>query len=162
MAKSPDKPVFANILDQPIGSTQAPRPLPIGEYGWAVLGMPKEDVSSRKQTPQVTFTCKCLGPVGDSVDEEKLNEWLTNGDGTKKKITDFTLPYVFYKTDKSLYRLKKFLGHLGFDTTSQVSYTQLLPETPGKEFIGNIKHRLSEDNETRFAYIDSTAPYDVE
>jgi len=159
MAKNPT-PVFSNILDRPMSETKQPTPMPTGEYGWAVLGLPEEGVSARKQTPQLEFTFKCLGPIGDTVDTDKLNAWLTNGDGTKTKITDITHKHVFYKTEKSLYRLKKFMKILGFDVESQASYTQTLPETPGREFIGNIKHRLSEDNETRFAYIDSFAQFE--
>lgn len=152
-------PNFEDILDRPIGQTERPKPLPVGPYYWAVKGPGEHGESAKKQTPQIVFTCVCLGPVNDkAVDEEQLETWLTNADGSRKKLTDVEMKLTFYKVDSVLWRLQQFLEHLGFNPKGEESYNQLLAEVPGKEFIGTIKHQLAASGGGSYAVIDSTAP----
>jgi hypothetical protein len=152
------KPVFASILDRPMKLIERPKPLPVGQYDWKTLSY-QEGISSRKQTPYVEFTCKCLGPHSEeSVDQDALAKWLTNPDGTKSRITDVVRKMQFYLVDKVMWRLQRFLGHLGFDENTDASIAQVLAETPGCDFIGTVKHDTSEDGEITFDKIIDTAP----
>lgn len=141
---------FESILDRKSSDVEAPKPAPVGEYRVMVAGLPREDKSTKKQTPFIEFTLKFIEAL-DSVDEDALEEWLG-----KDKITDRTIRHTLYLTEASLFRLVKFLDHLDAGD-EDMTLSQRIAESPNKEVIITIRHEPSEDGETMFARIGSTA-----
>ena len=72
---------LSDILDKPATQLDRPKPLPVGEYIWMTIGLPRHDKSKEKQTPYVEFKVKCLSAL-ESVDQEALDEWANKSDGT--------------------------------------------------------------------------------
>jgi hypothetical protein len=141
-------PNFSSILDKPSSSVEKPKPWPVGTYTAVVTGLPRQDKSAKKQTPFVEFTLKPLSAEED-VDQEALD--AMGGIGEK------TIRATYYLTEDALWRLQKFLGDCGIETETDESLRQLIDQTPGCQVKINIKHRASDDGETIFAEIGSTA-----
>lgn len=154
------KPNFGNILNKPASQIERPKAIPIGNYIWLVQGLPRQDVSARKQTPFYEYTVKPLQATED-VDQEALDEALSRKDGTKKALGDFTQRLTFYITENSAYRLPEFLKHCGLDVTDdEVTVEQLAQQAGGCQFLGTIGHTPSEDGENVYANIVRTAAVD--
>lgn len=154
MAKSAtlSKPNFGALLDKAPTEVERPKPLPKGTYHCVVQGLPEYDKSSKKQTEFVRFTLKPLSAAED-VDTDELAEFGPLGD---KTITS-----TYYITQNSLYRLNDFLGHLGFDLeSSEFSLRELCEQTAGRQVKVFIKHRPSDDGQSIFAEVGSTAAVD--
>jgi hypothetical protein len=147
---------ISDILDKPSTSVDRPKPLPVGEYAWIVVGMPRHDKSKEKQTPFVEFRVRCISAL-ESVDEEALNEWAAKSDGTMRALNEFETRLTFYTTPDSLYRLQDFLDHLGVADDEKTT-RQCLDDTPNCQFIGSITHSASRDGESIYANIGKTAP----
>ena len=141
---------FETVLDRPSSSIERPKPAPVGEYACVVIGQPREDKSTKKQTPFVEFTLKFLSAM-ESVDEDALDAWLG-----EKKLQEMTIQYTFYLTEGAAWRLVKFLDDLEAGD-EDMSLRQRIAETPNKEIIVTIRHEPSEDGESMFARIGSTA-----
>lgn len=144
-------PSFAPILDRPSGEIKRPPALPVGTYLWVIKGLPRQDKSSKKQTEFVEFNVTPLQALED-VDAEQLAEI----GGLAEKSSTLT----FYLTDKSAYRLVEFMrDDLQIDDEDgNKSSRQMLDETPGRQFLGHVKHTPSEDGKAVYANIDGTAP----
>lgn len=143
------RPNFGALLDKAPTEIERPKPLPAGTYTCVVQGLPEYDKSSKKQTEYVRFTLKPLAAEAD-VDTEALAEMGGLGDKT--------IPVTFYITENSLFRLKDFLSHLGFDVTDpEASLREMCETTTGRQVRAFIKHRASEDGESIFAEVGRTA-----
>lgn len=141
-------PNFSSVLDKQADTIERPKPYPVGTYTFLVQGPPKLDKTTKKQTDFCEFTCKFLAPSED-VDREALAEM--------GGISDKTIRNTYYLTEDAVWRLKEFLTtSLGIDGSNK-SLREMLSEAPGRQFLGHIRHKPSEDGTTVFAEIDSTA-----
>lgn len=150
---------FASILDRPANEIERPKPLPVGTYLTVLQGLPRQDKSRQKQTPFVEFTHKIIS-AEDDVDHDDLTAYLTNKDGSVKNLSDVTVKNVFYITENSAFMLQDFLRNCGFDVDSDQSMRQMLDETPGRQVKITIRHEASQDGQSVFARIGSTAAVD--
>lgn len=140
---------FSDILDRSPEEFERPKPVPQGTYQFLIKGMPEFGESNKKKTPYVRFTCEIIG-VGDDVDEDELKAYGDNPIGK-------TMRHDFYLTESSTYRLREFIEHLGIESKGR-SFNALFDEVPGSQFNGTIRHEASEDGQSVFARIGTTAP----
>lgn len=131
---------FMHLLDKKVSETERPKPLPVGTYDTVITGY-TTGTSQQKQTPYVEFALKVLSPR-DDVDPE---EWAQ-----VKNPTEAKLKTQFYLTEDSMWRLQDFLAKAGFDTSSDMSYAEMLAECAGRNIIGIVSHRQSQDGESVF------------
>jgi hypothetical protein len=144
-------PTFGSILDTPSQSIEKPKPFPVGTYLWSVKGLPRQDVSAKKKTEFVEFTLQCL-QAGEDVDQEALAEFLKG-----KSIGEKTTKLTYYITEDAIWRLKDFLDHCGIEDDEGITLRQRISGTPGCQVFGTMKHEVSEDGQTIYAKIGSTA-----
>ena len=148
-------PNFGSILDKSPTEVERPKPIPPGTYSTVIIGMPRYDKSSKKQTEFVEFQHKFLAP-GDDVDADALQEALTIGEETKS-LNDVVMKNTFYLTESAAWRLKEFLRDCGFDIESdEMSLRDMVEQTAGKSVGVFVKHVPSQDGQTVFAQIDRT------
>lgn len=140
---------FSDVLDKPSAEIERPVPLPAGQYICAIVGLPRHDKSSKKQTPFVEFTARVL-QAGDDVDQEALAEM--------GGLAEKTIKLTYYLTENSVYRLKEFLfDDLGLEDDGG-SLRPKLEQTAGCQFMATIKHTSSDDGKSIYANVASTAP----
>lgn len=143
---------FSDILDRAPTEIDKPKPIPQGTYSTILIGVPRHDKSAKKQTPFIEFTHKILA-AGDDVDTEELSDAL-NG----RALQDVTIKNTFYLTEGSAWRLKQFLADCGFDIDSaEMSLREMTEQTAGRAVDIFVKHEPSQDGQSVFARIDSTA-----
>ena len=142
------------ILDSPYEEPTPPVPIPTGTYSTIVVGLPRYDKSSQKQTPFVEFQHKVL-EAGDDGDSEALAE--ARGD---KALTEVTLKNTFYLTEDAKWRLDQFLKDLGFEVDGATSRRELIEQCAGKAVGVFVKHAPSKDGQRVFAQIDRTVALD--
>jgi len=150
MAKQAAAQTFGSILDRAPADVEKPKPAPIGSYKTTIVGQPRFDKSSKKQTEFVEFTHKLISAM-DDVDEDELKAYL--GD---RKITEVTMKNTYYLTEASLWRLKEFLEHCGVDLDSMDSLREGIEATPGAEVGIFVNHEPAQDGESFFARINKT------
>ncbi len=154
------KPTFASVLDMPSSEVERiAKPLPVGSYLAVVVGQPKIDKSSKKQTEYSEYTMKILQAY-DDVDEDALEEYLTGMDGKTKKLTDCTIRNTYYHTENSIGRLATFFDHLDGitpDKAGEVDESLRMGEVPGKQCIIHIKHEPFQSGEGVRAVVASTS-----
>ena len=136
---------FASILDRAPSEIEKPKPLPQGSYITQIVGQPRFDKSSKKQTEFVEFTHKLL-QAQDDVDEDELNAI----GGVKDKMMKNT----FYLTESAAWRLKEFLEHCGIEEGD--SLREMIEETPGKQVGIFVGHEASQDGTSVFARVGKT------
>lgn len=141
-------PNFSDLLDTPASEAVAPPTFPAGSWHWRVVGQPRYDKSSKKETPFVEFTLKPLAAMED-VDQEALNDFGS--------FADKTIPATFYITEKSKFMLREFLVNCGISDEG-VSLKQMIEEAVNCEVIGFIRHEASEDGQRVFARFGRFAP----
>jgi len=147
---------LADILDKPSSEVERPKPLPAGSYQCIVKGMPRHDVSSKKQTPFVEFTL-AVQSAADDVDEDELKEWMSRPDGTSRALTDATIRATYYKTEEALYRLTDFLDHCGAGEDT-MTVRERIDEAPNCSVGAYIKHVPSTDGQSMYAELGKTFP----
>lgn len=140
-------PNFGALLDKPSAEIERPKPLPAGTYTCVVKGLPRYDKSAKKQTEFVEFTLQPLA-AGEDVDQDDL----TAMGGFANK----TIRNTYYITEDALWRLKKFLADLGIEEEDK-SLRQMIEEAPGRQVAVFMKHTASDDGESVFANVASTA-----
>ena len=145
MAKAAQAPNFGSILDRAPSEIEKPKPLPQGSYITQIVGQPRFDKSSKKQTEFVEFTHKLL-QAQDDVDEDELKAL----GGVKDKVMKNT----FYLTESAAWRLKEFLEHCGIEEGD--SLREMIEETPGKQVGVFINHEASQDGTSVFARVGKT------
>ena len=143
-------PSFGSILDRAPSEIEKPKPLPTGSYTTVLVGQPRYDKSTKKQTEYVEFTHKVLA-AGDDVDEDDLKTCL--GD---KKLTEVQVKNTYYLTEGATWRLKEFLEHCGFDLDDVDSLREAVEDTAGKQVGIFINHEASQDGTSVFARIGKT------
>lgn len=156
MAKLPASASMADILDKPAAEVEKPKGLPTGSYQWLVTGLPVHGESTKKKTPYVEFTCKCLS-AGEDVDEDEVKVWAERADGTTRALTDATQKLTFYTTPDALWRLTEFLEHCGIDSDGK-TVRAMLDDTPNCQFTGYINHEPSQDGTQVYSKLGKTAP----
>ena len=145
MAKAAQAPNFGSILDRAPSEIEKPKPLPQGSYITQIVGQPRFDKSSKKQTEYVEFTHKLLSAL-DDVDEDELKAL----GGVKDKVMKNT----FYLTESAAWRLKEFLEHCGIEEGD--SLREMIEETPGKQVGIFVGHEASQDGTSVFARVGKT------
>lgn len=157
MAKSP---TLADIMEaESSGKVERPKPIPQGSYLAKVVGMPEHGASEVKGTKFVRFGAEIID-AQDDVDEDDLAEWAKREDGTARVLRGTSLPkkgLTFYKTADAVWRMDKFFEDLGVMEKGK-SRNEMAEEAVGQEFIVNINHSTSDDGETTYANVKSTAP----
>lgn len=155
MAKAANQaqPSFGSILDRAPSEIEKPKPLPQGSYITQIVGQPRFDLSTKKQTEFAEFTHKVIS-AGEDVDEDDLAAYLTGADGVKKKLTDVTLKNTYYLTKSAAWRLKEFLEHCGVEEAD--SLREMIEETPGQQVGIFVNHEASQDGTSVFARIGKT------
>jgi uncharacterized iron-regulated membrane protein len=139
---------FSSILDRKGTDIKRPPPMPVGTYVWVVKGLPRFDKSSKKQTDFVEFNVVALQAL-DDVDPGDLE--------AMGGVVDKTTTITFYLTEKSAYRLTEFMhDDLGIDDDQETR--AMIDQTPGKQFLGHVKHVPSSDGKGVYWEIDQTAP----
>ena len=154
---------FASVLDMPSNEIdRTVKQLPIGSYLATVVGLPRIDKSSKKQTEFSEYTMK-INEAQEDVDESDLEEYLTNPDGSKRKLTDCTIKNTYYHTEMSMGRLLSFLDHLdgikpGDDLDDMTATPrQRMSEVSGKQCIIHVKHEPWQSGEGVSARVGSTS-----
>ena len=144
MAKAAQAPNFGSILDRAPSEIEKPKPLPQGSYITVLVGQPRFDKSTKKQTEYVEFTHKLLAAQED-VDEDELKSM----GGIKEKVMKNT----FYLTEGAAWRLKEFLEHCGIDLDECENLRAAVEETPGKQVGIFVNHEASQDGTSIFARV---------
>jgi hypothetical protein len=155
---------FSSVLDMPSGDIdRSVKQPPIGSYLVVVQGIPEEGKSSKKETPYSDFNFKFI-EAQDDVDEDALEAFLTNADGTKRRLTDCSLKQKFYHTEASFGRLVDLLDHLdgikpGSDESKEMkdSPRQRLSEVAGKQCVIHVKHEPWQSGEGVSARVSGTS-----
>ena len=150
MAKAAQAQSFSSILDRAPSEIEKPKPLPTGSYVTLLVGQPRIDKSTKKQTEYREFTHKILS-AGEDVDEDDLKAYLGG-----KKLTDVLMKNTYYITEGAVWRLKEFLEHCGIDLDEVDSLAEGIEETPGKQVGIFINHEASQDGTSVFARIGKT------
>jgi hypothetical protein len=143
---------FSSILDRPSNTIEKPKPLPVGTYLAMCKGLPREDKSSKQQTPFVEFTMQLLQAAED-VDADGLQAVLKD-----KALSDITMKNTYYLTENAAWRLQKFLESDLLIPGDDNSLRQMISASPGKQCLVSVKHEASQDGTTVFARITDTAP----
>ena len=151
MAKAAQAQTFGSILDRAPSEIEKPKPLPQGSYVTLLVGQPRFDKSTKKQTEYAEFTHKILS-AGEDVDADALKTYL----GDSKKLTDVLMKNTYYLTEGATWRLKDFLEHCGIDMDALDSLREGVEETPGKQVGIFINHEGSQDGTSVFARIGKT------
>lgn len=141
---------FTKLLEKQVDSVEAPKPLPVGSYK-ALVGKHKFDKSAKKQTDFVRFDIKPIEALED-VDQEELEK--AGGLAAMQKVT---LRQDYYLTEDALYRLRKFLEENCRLSCEGRSFQEVIPETENAEIIVQLKHRLSEDGQSKYMEIGTIA-----
>lgn len=148
MAKAAQAQTFGSILDRAPSEIEKPKPAPQGSYVTQIVGQPRFDKSSKKQTEFAEFTHKLVS-AGEDVDADELAAFL--GD---RKLTDIQMKNTYYLTEGATWRLKEFLEHCGIDEAD--SLREMVEETPGKQVGVFVGHEPSQDGQSIFARIGKT------
>jgi len=144
------------ILKAKPTEVERPKALPVGTYHCMVKGHPEQGESTQKKTPFVRFMLQPMA-IGGDVDQQALTEALTKKDGSEASLTDKTIRATYYITPDSIWRLQAFLEHLGFELDGKQSMEQMIAESNGRQCLATLKHTLSDDGNSTFAELASTA-----
>lgn len=141
-------PNFGAILDKPSTEIERPKPLPAGTYTMVVKGMPRYDKTTKKGTEYAEFILQPLS-AGEDVDEGDL--------AAMGGLTNKTLKDTYYLTEDAIWRLKKFCDDCGVEEEGDVSLRQRIESTNGCQILVHVKHEASQDGQTIYAKVGSTA-----
>jgi len=146
-----------DILNRAPTEIERPKPLPQGNYVTVIVGMPRYDKSSKRQTDLVEFQHK-FASYDEEVDAEALAEALTNKTtGEIKSLSDVVMKNTFYITEGAAWRLKLFLKDCGFNVESdEMSMREMIEQTTGRSVGVVIKHSPTQDGQGVFAQIGGT------
>lgn len=150
MAKAATQASFGSILDRAPSEIEKPKPAPVGSYITSLVGQPRFDKSSKKQTEFVEFTHKFIS-AGEDVDADELAAFLG-----ERKLSEITMKNTYYLTEASLWRLKEFLEHCGIDLDDVESLREGIEATPGAQVGLFLNHEASQDGTSVFARVGKT------
>ena len=146
---------FSDILKTKRSEVERPSPMPVGDYVCVITGQPEQDKSKQKGTPFVRFTYKVLEAM-ESVDEDQLDQWLTNAKGEKKKLTEVTIKDTYYLTESALWRLEDMLKACKLED-EDMSIEQAIPEAIGCQLIVTMVHESNQGGTNVFAKVSGVA-----
>lgn len=141
---------FNALLDKPLDSFEAPKPIPMGSYIGTVTER-RFDKSKEKQTPYVQFTIVPFQAM-DDVDAGALKESLGNSALAEKK---FNLD--FYLTKDAMWRLSQFCeDHIGVPGGTPAR--EAIEACVGQQLVFMVGHTPNKRNpEQVYANITQTA-----
>lgn len=128
---------FADLLNRTVGSSERPKPLPVGSWQCVVKSREFGRTKSEKQTPYVRFVYGIVSPGGD-VDPSLLAGQEVAG----KEIRD-----DFYITPDSVYRLEEFLMNvLGL---TGMSTSQAIDAAIGRPLVVHTEQEIDKRDQTK-------------
>lgn len=150
---------FTEILNKKAADTEEPKPLPTGTFLAAVQSLPEQRTVETKDGERAVlrFKCKLLMPKAD-VDMEKLAEAAPDLSAYMAQNHD-----IWVDTPAGEFALQQFLEQtLGLELASRKtkkSYSELLPESVGKQLLVTIIHKMGmrDGKPTIFVNIGSVA-----
>jgi len=150
---------FTEILNKKAADTEEPKPLPTGTYLAAVQSLPEQRTVETKEGDRgvLRFKCKIISPVAE-VDMEKLAEAAPDLATVMPQNHD-----IWVDTPQGEFALQQFLKEtLGLelqDGKNKKSYSELLPESVGKQLLITIIHKMGmrDGKPTIFVNIGSVA-----
>jgi hypothetical protein len=150
---------FTEILNKKAADTEEPKPLPTGTFLAAVQSLPEQRTVETKDGDRAVlrFKCKLIMPK-DDVDMEKLAEAAPDLAAYMPQNHD-----IWVDTPAGEFALQQFLKEtLGLELESgktKKSYSELLPESVGKQLLVTIIHKMGmrDGKPTIFVNIGSVA-----
>lgn len=151
---------FSQALDRKLEEVKRPPNLPVGHYVWQVAKHPEVDEFESSRTggtfERITFQITCVA-ASDDVDPYELAAY-GNVQGAQNRKT-----FLFSNSEddkaafeRSMFNLKRFLGHCGVDESLSIS--EALAASVGQQFMGEVTHRPdSNDQEVVYAEVGRTA-----
>lgn len=151
---------FTDALDRKLEEVKRPPNLPMGHYIWTVSKAPEQESFESRNTgdtfDRITFQVTCVS-ASDDVDPDELAEYGNVAGAVNRKSFLFTQnPEEKAAFERSMFQLKRFLGHCGVD--EDLSVGEALQAAVGTQFLGEITHRPDpNDPEVIYAEIRATA-----
>ena len=150
---------FSDALDRKLEDIKRPPNPPTGHYIWQIVKHPDiDEFTSRAgdDFESILFQVACVSPC-DDVDPDELKEYGSlNGYRNRKKFLFADSEIDQANFDRSLFNLRRFLGHCGVD--EELSMTEALAASVGTQFMGELTHRPDpQDTEVIYAEVGTTA-----
>jgi hypothetical protein len=151
---------FSDALDRNLEDIKRPPNLPVGHYVWQVNKLPEHDEFDSARTgtsfERVTFQMTCV-EARDDVDPDELGDFgNVQGALNRKSFLFSTDEDDKAAFERSMFNLRRFLGHLGVDESLSIS--EALSASVGAQCVGEITHRADpNDPEIIYAEIGRTA-----
>lgn len=151
---------FSDALDRKLEEIKRPPNLPVGHYVWQISKHPEMDELDSQRTgttfDRVTFQLTCLSAT-DDVDQDDLAAYGNVQGATQRKTFLFTRDESEKAAfDRSMFNLRRFLGHLGVDENLPLS--EALAASVGCQCLGELTHRPDpNDPEVIYAEVGRTA-----
>lgn len=142
---------FTDILRRSPTEFERPKPFPIGLYAWQVMGAPRFDKSSKKQTPFAEFTLQCL-EAREVADETAAAEF--------GPVVGKQMKATYYLTEEATFMLREFLANCGLDEAQYENLEQMIEDVPNCTILAYVTHEPSQDGQRMFARIGQTARAD--
>lgn len=151
---------FSSALDRKLEEIKRPPNLPVGHYVWQVMKHPEIDSFESRNNgntyERVTFQLQCV-EASDDVDSDDLAEYGNVAGAVQRKT------FLFSNSDdekaafdRSMFNLRRFLGHLGVD--EGISLSEAFAASIGGRCLGEITHRPDpNDPEVIYAEVGRTA-----
>lgn len=136
--------LFADILNKKAADTPEPKPTPTGTYLAGISSLPEQRTVTTKDGDRAVlrFKCKIISPQAD-VDMERLAEAAGEGGIVSLQPTNHDL---WVDTPQGEYALQQFLQNtLGLELgegRNKKSYSELLPESVGKQLLITLVHNM--------------------
>lgn len=154
---------FSEALDRNMEEIKRPPNLPTGNYTWQVKKHPEIDEFESRNTgdtfERITFQLACVSP-SDDVDTDELDAYgNVEGALNRKSFLFNTNPDEKAAFDRSLFNIKRFLGHLGLDVDEDgITLSDALAASVNAQCLGEITHRPDpNDPEIVYAEVGRTA-----
>lgn len=153
MAHTPN---IADILDLPAIDSERPKPFPQGTYIAQLQGLPREDLSPRKQTRFLEFTLLPVDVYRDKHGRSDVDEVALEAMGG---FGNRTLRDTYYLTEDAMYRVRDFLTNCGIPLVEgkrKLSHNERIAMSPGAQVGISVKHNTGADGSSIFANVAST------
>lgn len=140
---------FQDLMSKAADEIEAPKPVPPGTY---ILNITSTETgeSAVKKTAFLRVHFSIVDACED-VDADALEEA-----GGMEKIAARKLRHEFYITEEALFRLKDFMGLVGFDLTGK-SLGEFVPELIGNQIKASLVQKSNQDGTQFFTNIASFA-----
>lgn len=152
---------FSDALDRKLEEIKRPPNPPTGHYTWTVSKHPdiEENLETRdgRTYDRVTFQCQIVSP-SDDVDEDELAEFgNVQGAMSRKQFLFFHGEDDKAAFERSMFNLKRFLGHCGVEA-DDMPMSEALAASVNCQFLGELTHRPDpNDPEVIYAELGRTA-----